>query len=149
MLPPHRPDEVLRIRTTDWCRSRLHAVCEGLLSTDDERRRRRPLLVACVAEEEDVVFVVREQVEQTWSLVWGTVTIEVAGAAADGQRWVVRASGVCERVRLPGWAAATWARASHPAYGSRADGAPPPPFGLRLPGAALRGCSVLDERAAG
>jgi hypothetical protein len=148
MLPPHGPDELLRIRTSDWCRDRLHTVRDGLLSADEERRRRAPLPVACVADEEDVVFVVRERVEQTWSLVWGSVTIEVAGTAADGRRWVVRASGICERVRLPDWAAAAWARSSHPAFGNREEPAPPP-FGLRLPDPALRGCSVLAEQAAG
>ena len=69
MLPPHRQDELLRIRTTEWCRSRLRTVRDGVLSADADGRRGRPLPVACVAEEEDVVFVVRERVEQTWSLV--------------------------------------------------------------------------------
>ena len=148
MLPPHHQDELVQIRTPEWCRSRLGTVCDGLLTAEEEGRSRRLLPVACVAEEEDVVFVVREHVERTWSLVWGSVAIEVAGSAPDGQRWVVRASGICERVRLPGWAAATWARSSHPAYGNPTEG-PPPPFGLRLREAALRGCSVLPERAAG
>lgn len=148
MLPPHRPDDVVHIRPSEWCRGRLGTVRDGLLSADEERRRRRPLPVICVAEEEDVVFVVREGIEQTWSLVWGTVTIEVAGTASDGQCWVVRASGICERARLPRWAAATWARSSHPAHGSPVQG-PPPPFGLRLREAALRGCSVLPERVTG
>jgi hypothetical protein len=148
VLPHHRPDDVVRIRTPEWCRSRLGPVTDGLLNGCQERRPRPPLSVACVADQADVVFVVRDQPEQTWSLVWTTVTIEVSGTSPDGLLWVVQARGTCERERLPSWAAVSWARSSHPAFGRPPDKAPPP-FGLRLRGAGLRGYSACGDGADG
>jgi hypothetical protein len=147
VLPYHHPDDVVRIRTPEWCRHRLDLLSHGLLSST-EPRPRLPLPVLCVAEQADVVLVLREQPEQTWSLVWTRVSVEVSGIAPDGERWVVLASGTCERERLPGWAAADWARSSHPASGL-SPGLSRPPYGLRLRDAGLRGYSVESEAAAG
>jgi hypothetical protein len=102
----------------------------------------------CVAEGDDVVLLVEEDVEQTWSLVWSEVTVEVTGTSDDGQPWVVRANGICERERVPPWGAATHARLSHPGRGR--SHTPTAPMALRLREAIVRGYSVLpDARTAG
>ena len=93
------------------------------------------------------MFVVRERVEQTWSLVWGTVTIEVAGTASDGQS-LGRPGERHLRARrgCPGWAAATWARSSHPAYGNPVAG---PPAALRAAAARGGAAGLLGAARAG
>ena len=148
MTAQHELRGVARIQTAEWCLARLCAVSVGLLSGHDERPRGRTLRVSCLAERDDVVFVLQEQVELTWALVWCEATIQVTGTSADGLPWSIRAHGICERERLPAWAALSWARATHPASG----GSPPstPPLGLRLREASMRGYAVLpEERAAG
>jgi hypothetical protein len=129
---------IARIRPSAWCLTQLRSVAPGTLCCLDERPGRRSVGVACVAEHEDLVFVVRDQVDQTWFLVWSQVTVEVTGSLEDGQHWVVRVRGTCEREPLPHWAAPTWEPAAQA------------PFGLRIRDAAVCGYSVLvDEQEAG
>jgi hypothetical protein len=137
----HLPVGVVQIRTPAWCLERLAAVSAGVLNALDLRSRHHSLPIACVADEDDLVFVVREHVEQTWSLVWSEVTLQLSGTSGDSRRWVVRANGICERERLPTWAAASWARASHPAIGA-GHPAGLAPIALRLREAGLRGYST-------
>lgn len=134
---------IAQIRPPDWCLTRLRTVSTGALCSRDERPRRRSVGVSCVAERGDLVFVVREQVEQTWFLVWSDVTIEVTGSFDDGQHWVVRVRGVCERETLPTWAAPAWDPEAHPPFGVSVASAPP--FALRIRDAAVCGYSVLAE----
>ena len=147
-----RPHGLVRIRPSSWCRERLRAVAPGVLSTSDEDARTN-LRVLCAAEHHDLVFVVLGDVSRTWSLVWAEVSIEVTGPGPDGQRWVVRVHGSCERDRVPLWAAERGPRtddpaaAGHPA-GSGRSAVPGPPIGLRLRDAAVRGYSVSPEQQA-
>lgn len=149
----HRPAGLVRIQPSDWCLDRLRMLAPGVLTTlaDDAPPRLR---VLCVAEHDDLVLVVLDDASRTWSLVWAEVTVEVTGIAQDGEHWVVRAQGVCERDRVPLWAAERGARALHPVNGSRPAGnegsVAGPPIGLRLREVGVRGYSVSPyERAAG
>ncbi len=143
MAHPLRPPGSVRIRPAPWCLTRLSEVTPGLLVAHGDTRR-LSVAVSCVAERDDLVLVVRGRAELTWALVWTAVTVEVTGTSAAGLPWLVRASGTCERERLPGWAASRWAREVHPAHGGAAASLDPP-LGLRLRSVGLHGYSVLPR----
>lgn len=123
-------DAMVRLRTPGWCRDRLGGVRSGVIDSRDHRSPHHGVGVACLADGLDVVLVVLERGGLTRALVWDEITVMVCAPATDEQRWVVRASGICEREPLPAW------------------GAREAPYGLRLREAGLRGYSVRRSAAA-
>jgi hypothetical protein len=122
---------IAQIHPPAWCLAQLRTVTAGtLLGDHDHAGWSSSGGVACVAEQDDLVFVVLEQPERTWSLVWSEVTVEVTGRLAGGDLWLVRVRGMCEREPLPRWGGPT---------------SNPPPYGLRIRDAVVTGYSELGE----
>jgi hypothetical protein len=106
--------QIIDIGAPGWCWSQLGAGGEGILSYQAPRGR-ISLAVPYAVTDRRISIALASFNETGWRAAGADTQLEVSGLTPDDLRWVVRATGLAERVDLSGRSGLAYARRVHPA----------------------------------